>query len=82
MINTKYSLTEVTRAVNNWSMIELKPAEVLYFLKKIREEDYPPYPHDKSGKIILITEEEIKENAEDLKKWRDKNWILQTIFKL
>ena len=82
MDKKEYTLKEVTKAVNHWSMVPLTSAEVVYFLKKLKDENYPPYPHDKSGKIILLTEEEIKENSEDLKKWRDKNWILQTIFKL
>lgn len=82
MSKKEYTLDEVTKAVNHWSMTPLTSGEVVYFLKKLRDESYPPYPHDRSAKIILLTEEEIKENVEDLKKWRDKNWILQTIFKL
>lgn len=78
----KYSLNEVTQAVNHWSMIKLSEAEVMYYLKSLREDLYPPFPHDEKNKIILLTEEEIKLNSNELKKWTEKKWILQTIFKM
>lgn len=82
MTKKTYSLNEVTQAVNHWSMITLTSAEVLYFLKSLRESECPPFPHDAKEKIILLTEDEIKSNKEELKKWTDQKWILQTIFKL
>lgn len=82
MTKNIYSLNEVTQAVNHWSMTKLTSAEVLYFLKSIREEECPPFPHNIKEKIILLTEDEIKSNKAELKKWTDQKWILQTIFKL
>lgn len=70
----KYTLKQVTEAVNNWSKNKLTEAEVNYFLKSL--EDVPPFKHDLKSKTIMLTESEITNNKPQLKKWIDKDWIL------
>lgn len=79
-----YSLKDVTKAVNCWSEVELSEAEVLYYMKTICEhsDDIPNFPHDVVLKTIYLTQEDIDENKEELDKWRSRNWIVQSIFKL
>ncbi len=79
-----YSLKDVTKAVNHWSMVKLSEAEVLYYLKTICEqsEDIPNFPHDRILKIIYLTQDDIEKNKEELNKWRNKKWIVQSIFEL
>lgn len=70
----KYTLKQVTEAVNNWSKNKLTDAEVSYFLKTLT--DLPPFTHDVKSKTINLTEKEIKEKSEELKQWKEKGWLL------
>lgn len=72
--NMKYTLKQVTEAVNNWSKTKLTEAEINYFLKSL--EDVPPFKHDLKSKTIMLSENEIANNKTQLKKWTDKDWIL------
>lgn len=65
-------------------MVKLSEAEVLYYLKTICEqsEDIPNFPHDRILKIIYLTQDDIEKNKEELNKWRNKKWIVQSIFEL
>lgn len=70
----KYTLKQVTEAVNHWSMLKLSEAEVNYFLKSL--EELPPFQHDIKTKTIIFTEKERKENVVELKQWKEKGWLL------
>lgn len=70
----KYTLKQVTEAVNNWSTSPLKEAEVSYFLKSIS--DIPPFAHDLKTKTIMLSEEDISNHIKELKEWQSKDWIL------
>lgn len=70
----KYTLKQVTEAVNNWSKTKLTEAEVNYFLKTLT--DLPPFVHDVKSKTIIFTEKQRKENSEELKQWKEKGWLL------
>lgn len=70
----KYTLKQVTEAVNNWSKLKLTEAEVNYFLKTLT--DLPPFAHDVKSKTIIFTKKEQKEKAEELKQWKEKGWLL------
>lgn len=73
-----YTLKQITQAVNHWSMIPLTEAEVNYFLKSLQ--DLPKFKHDLKAKTILVSQKEIDENTEELKKWKDKEWnIVKTL---
>jgi len=70
----KYTLKQVTEAVNHWSNKKLTEAEVNYFLKSL--EEVPPFTHDMKTKTIIFTEKELTENTVELKQWKEKGWLL------
>lgn len=75
-----YTIKQITEAVNHWAMSPLTEAEVNYFLKALQE--VPKFKHDLKAKTILVSGEELEENRDELKKWRDKEWNIVKILDL
>ena len=76
-----YNIEQITKAVNNWAMVSVCPAEVTYFLKNLsKSEEYPPFNHNSKLKIIFLKVGDIVKFKTELDEWRKKDWAVQSIF--